>query len=120
VQRLEKLYITKMKINTLLWLLTLGLLLSSLKRQPRAMAQGIFTCTQRGYWVNAKWLNLDQNLIPAGNALIPGAEIHVDVFSYHPVPHLFYRESYCSGLRYDESRHRHCKAMTGPPIGRFQ
>ncbi|MGL6268773.1 MAG: hypothetical protein ACRC2O_12655, partial [Chitinophagaceae bacterium] len=30
--------------------------------------------------INAKWLNLSQNLIPAGTALIPGAEIKVDVF----------------------------------------
>jgi Putative MetA-pathway of phenol degradation len=30
--------------------------------------------------INVKWLNLDQNIIPAGTALIPGAEIHVNVF----------------------------------------
>lgn len=30
--------------------------------------------------INAKWINLNQNLIPAGTVLIPGAEIKVDVF----------------------------------------
>jgi len=30
--------------------------------------------------ISAKWLNLSQNLIPAGTALIPNADIKVDVF----------------------------------------
>ncbi len=30
--------------------------------------------------VSAKWMNMDQNIIPAGSALVPGADIKVDVF----------------------------------------
>lgn len=30
--------------------------------------------------INAKWLSLNQNLIPAGTAMVPGADISVDVF----------------------------------------
>jgi outer membrane protein OmpA-like peptidoglycan-associated protein len=30
--------------------------------------------------VSAKWMNMNQNIIPAGSALVPGADIRVDVF----------------------------------------
>ncbi len=30
--------------------------------------------------ISPKWLNLNQNIIPAGSALVPGADIQVDVF----------------------------------------
>ncbi|MBP1665463.1 MAG: hypothetical protein H6Q23_323 [Bacteroidetes bacterium] len=42
---------------------------------PRA-----FLLAPKGVWgVNAKWLNLNQNILPA-NILVPGADISVDVF----------------------------------------
>ena len=60
---------------------------------------------------------MDQNLIPAGNALIPGAEIHVDIF---PIT-LFH--TFSIGDRIVQAYvmvnpgTATAKAMAGPPIG---
>jgi hypothetical protein len=43
---------------------------------PRA-----FMLTPKGVWgVDAKWLNMKQNIIPSGNGFIPGADITVNAF----------------------------------------
>lgn len=59
-----------------------GLLLFTLNT---ALAQGdgarSFLLAPKGVTgVNTKWLSLSSNLIPAGTALVPGADIQVDVF----------------------------------------
>ncbi len=50
-----------------------------------ALAQGdgprSFLLAPTGLWgIDAKWLNLEQNIVPAGNFFIPGANIKVNVF----------------------------------------
>jgi hypothetical protein len=40
-----------------------------------------FQLTPKGLWgINAKWMDLNQNLLPTGNILIKDADIQVDVF----------------------------------------
>ena len=67
--------------------------------------------------INAKWMNLSQNLIPAGTALIPGAEIKVDVFPitlFHTFS-LGGRLAQVYGMINPGSATARAKA--GPPIG---
>jgi hypothetical protein len=67
--------------------------------------------------VNAKWLSLDQNFIPAGTAMVPGAEIRVDVFPI-TIFHTFslggkIAQAYCMF----NPGSAVARAKIGPPIG---
>jgi hypothetical protein len=67
--------------------------------------------------INAKWINLSQNLIPAGTALIPGAEIKANVFpitAFHTFS-LGGRFAQVYGMINPGSATARAKA--GPPIG---
>jgi hypothetical protein len=64
-------------------LFTGGLFCLGMSFQARSQGDGprSFLLAPKGVsGVNAKWLNLSQNLIPAGTVLIPDADVKVDVF----------------------------------------
>ena len=64
---------------------TLWIILILLFTSQSLLAQGdgprSFLLTPKGIWgLNPKWLNLDQNILPAGNILIRDAQISVNVY----------------------------------------
>jgi hypothetical protein len=71
-----------MKLNYLKIKFVIGVIFLS---SFAAMAQGdgprSFILLPKDVWaINARWLAMDQNLVPAGTILVPNAEIDIDVF----------------------------------------
>jgi hypothetical protein len=70
-----------MKKFKLIFFTTLTILFFSISSFAQGDGPHSYLLAPKGVWgVNVKWLNMDQNFIPAGTAFIPGADIHVDVF----------------------------------------
>ena len=63
------------------WLIILLLSLSSQCLLAQGDGPRGFLLSPAGLWgINAKWINLNQNLLPSGNILVKDAEIKVNVF----------------------------------------
>ncbi len=100
------------------FLLTIACLLVLLTLHAQGDGPRAYLLAPKGVTgLNAKWLNLDQNLIPAGNALIPGAEIHVDVFPIILFHTLSIGNHIAQAYVMMNPGTATAKAMTGPPIG---
>lgn len=67
--------------------------------------------------VNVKWLNLDQNIIPAGTALIPGADIHVNVFPITVFHTFSIAGHFAQAYAMVNPGSATARAKIGPPIG---
>jgi hypothetical protein len=67
--------------------------------------------------INAKWLHLSQNLIPAGTALIPGADIKVDVFPITLFHTFSLRGRFAQVYGMLNPGSATARAKAGPPIG---
>lgn len=67
--------------------------------------------------VSAKWMHLSQNLIPAGTALIPGADINVDLFPIAIFHTFSLGGRIAQGTFMFNPGNATARAKAGPPIG---